>query len=473
MFVLDYKKASSLSSQLKYSMEGIEGERQQIEKNISRIQSIDSHKGSLNAAVSNLETKCKRLTQNHQSLLSYKQKIDTLTEKAADTDERMAKRISTLSKAFRSEFGIKGNPLINWIILKGTAFINGNEVLLRLKEGLRKVFDFAGKLVTYFRNWYHFNGGRYVAKVLGQLVLGAIALIGVLTIGSGLLAIAAGIAAAISFVNCLVGFGMNIYAGTQHNDDPAWARRLGGIDTGSQLVRSYNFNNKLVNNFFNRVAFTIDIVDGVCSIITLGGGVHKLFNGSKHFMAYKSLAKELIDVGDVDQNMAKKGYVTLSKLKEAYGKRGTIIMDLGENLKKDWSTIKKIRESGTKFFSKGKGVKAYWTSAKNFFKSESDLSLSWKPDFKPGHSTLKLFHFSETKPIFSNVAWINKPSTLKMFKLGKTVGEWNKISKAFSITERVSGEKPNSLLNISGTYRSIIEAKETMGKFKKTLAATH
>ncbi len=216
---------------------------------------------------------------------NFASKINTLKTNAQDADKAVAKNVNdTLNAFLKAHTNLSGDgwaaffatvvvdvPVIGWLFEKADAFV----------EGVKTT-------VVNLRYWYEVCGGKKIvdtALAIGGLVLAAIgavvAIVGV-TFTGPIWGIIVSVAAAVGAVIALVNAAVNVYQQFKANgqDDPAWAQYYGGIDSASDALRKTTFKSDFMNKWSGRLATAIDVVDTICSIISVADGIKNLYNKS-------------------------------------------------------------------------------------------------------------------------------------------------------------------------------------------------
>lgn len=241
---------------------------------------------SVPAALDYVKAKRKLLDAKKTRYKNLASGIDSLISNAKTADSNVAKSVNNSREKFLEKHTnltadgwcaffanlVVDVPIIGWIA-----------------EGISAMVESAKDCLVNIRYWYEVCGGKQLVDTvlaIGGLVLAAIgavvAIIGVTFTGPiwGIIAsLAAAVGAVIALVNAAVNLGYTIASNCQ--EDPAWAKYYGGIDKASDALRKTTFGScDFLNKWSGELALALDVTEIICSIITIGDAVKKMYSRS-------------------------------------------------------------------------------------------------------------------------------------------------------------------------------------------------
>lgn len=256
----------------------------------SYTSNISITKSKTNTKISELETKAKAYSQ-------YAEDLTALKEECLSTDTSVKSTVSQLTANFKQANGIRNSKVENTVNYFLTSFGNTTSAGRWVGNKLDKVESIKDYIKQSLEEKWDYDGGKQLVQgvLLGAagVALGVIAvatawpvlLAGVTALAAGaigagfVVALAGGVAGVIMAANG----GVNIrnerkaYNETHNNADPALGRRLSDEDTIQDTIRRESDSSSL-----HKVATGIDIVNLVCTAVTVVDGAGKLIkNGFK------------------------------------------------------------------------------------------------------------------------------------------------------------------------------------------------
>lgn len=234
--------------------------------------------GNVDAAYDSINDKIKELKSISTKFSDYAKDLEDFEENVRDADKKLKNKIDSYAKTFAKEHDIKTGPIEsawNWLCDGVSSILNQTELGQWINNSLRKIGDWFGEKWDEFKEWYALEGGQFWVNIgLGLLAIAA-AVFTIVTAGTGFLAVVAIIGAVIAIANAAVQIGTNVTALINHDKDPAWSRKTGSISKVSQLLTA-TFPNSKTAKWVGR---TIDIVDGVCTVISFTDFATKTYSG--------------------------------------------------------------------------------------------------------------------------------------------------------------------------------------------------
>lgn len=309
----------------------------------------------------NVNTACYYVTAKRNDLTAKSKKyrtfataVDTLITNAKAADTAVAKSVNDSRKTFLDEH--KGLSDGGWNAFFANLVVDV-PVLGWIVQAVDSVAKGIDTLKTNLRYWYEVCGGKKIIDTvfaIGEVVLAAvglaIAVVGLATFSglfAGIVAVAGAIAAVIAMADALV----NVYQQFKSNkqDDPAWAKYYGGIDKASDALRKTTFKEKWMNKASGVIAISMDVVEVVCSVISIADGLKNIGETFYKRTGLNKLfsSKKTINVGGETKKVWKfdfNKFKTTVLSREGRSK-------IGKTLKHSWKSV---------LFGDSGGIKGLW-----------------------------------------------------------------------------------------------------------------
>lgn len=359
-----------------------------------KLNSYDgSWTGNITSARSKANAKISALRSEAGKYRDFAEELEDLKTECDTVDKAVKSKVSYLTASFKSAHGIKNNVVVNTISYFFTSIGNSTNAGRWLNEKTDKIDSGIDYLKQSIEDWYDYNGGKeFVKGILVGVLEIAIAVVGVVILFLGTIsgvwaviaAIATVVAAVISVVNGFTNIINEFRAYGYASDDPATAKRKSDLNTVQDTLRV-----ETDSEFWHNFATGIDIVNIVCSVITVLDSAGKLLKNG-----YKWATGNLDDLKDL-------------KIKDILSKDGR---------GKSWSGFK--GKIGDGLSDIGKALKRQdW----RFF---GDALLDFKTDFLTNLKNHFTFKSGDTKgnlKTFKNFLSIGKDFAKDGFKLGNLV----------------------------------------------------
>ena len=233
-----------------------------LEKKV--LHGINNYSGgntaNMSAAQRSINAKRSALTKKAQSFTDYQRKLTNFKDKVVNTENRLYGKITSLYGQFEKEYGIKSEET-TWEKIFGFFWgDDGKEWFRNIKNKMRSIHE-------HVWNWYKYQGGKELLKAIRGIGLAILAaVIAVLSIPAELtiVAIAAGVLAAIAIMDACVQ--LRYYAN-------AIEYAAGGIThiAGRQLMHGKNetFTSWLKRQGNYTAAHVINGASAICNAIML------------------------------------------------------------------------------------------------------------------------------------------------------------------------------------------------------------
>lgn len=337
---------------------------------------------NLSNAKSKTSAKISELRSEQSQYEMYATDLIDLRNECKEVDKAVKSTVSSLTASFKEAHGIRNSKIENAISYFFTGL--GNKTAFGRWIGGKKDKFGAGVdfLKSSIKEWYNYGGGKeYIKGMLTVMFDCAIAiaaavaavatfLAGALTLGAVIVLAAALVGSAIALQNAWTNY-VNEKAGyeARQHDDPATGRRRSEIDSYSAYLRSsYMFGDDGETyhyvEFYNGLAFGLDMTSLVCSVITVISSCGKLLkNGFKWATGSANASYKEIFTKD---GMTKLFKSIGSNLKDGLSKLGRAIK------LKDLTFFKEgLKHFGTDFWNNLKGE--FWN-----FKTGKDIASTVK-----------------------------------------------------------------------------------------------
>jgi hypothetical protein len=330
-----------------------------------------NYTGNIVTAKSKTNAKITELRNKSQAYTNYANDLSDLRAKCESTDKTVKSMVSNLTASFKSANGIKNSKVENTINYVLTGLFNSTAAGRWTSNTFDKVDSVKDYIKQSMKDWWDYEGGKELIKGSAIAVLEIVG--GVCAVIAGIAAIIAGgtvlaiitavagvIVGVISTVNGMVNFinEERAYNQTHNNNDPALGRRLSGENTVQDYLRR-----ETDSQFWHNFATGIDIVNGVCSVITFVNGVGNLMKN-----AYKWTTGSMANI----KNLQVKNILTKNNFSNFIGKiKTTFTSGFGE--------IKNAIKLGN------------FTKIKNFAISFKDDFIDNLKEFRKGYTNFKNF----------------------------------------------------------------------------------
>lgn len=366
--VISYRSLGEASSEARQVSRKLTGYADSLQRSI--VNRLDSYGGSDSGGVTQAkrrtEEKIEQLRDKAQAYTKYADDLSDLQKKCLSTDTAVRSRVSGLTASFKKANGINNNGIVNAINYMLTGLGNSTPAGRWLGNTIDTANSAKDYLKQRIKDWWGYEGGKQLAKgvAIGVLecVIAVCGVIGAVLSGGALLVVIAGvISGVIAFVNGFVNIRneKKAYEATK-NGDPATGRRRSEINTLQGYLRSsFIFGSDGETYEYNATYHTganaIDIVDTVCSVVSVVDGVgsltknaYKWTTGSmadiKNLHVKDILTKDNLSLfGNKVQTTFKEGISDISKAMRSgnFEKIGDAAWDLGDdfinNLKKGYT----------------------------------------------------------------------------------------------------------------------------------------
>ena len=317
--VISYRSLGEASSEARQVSRKLTGYADSLQRSI--VNRLDSYGGSDSGGVTQAkrrtEEKIEQLRDKAQAYTKYADDLSDLQKKCLSTDTAVRSRVSGLTASFKKANGINNNGIVNAINYMLTGLGNSTPAGRWLGNTIDTANSAKDYLKQRIKDWWGYEGGKQLAKgvAIGVLecVIAVCGVIGAVLSGGALLVVIAGvISGVIAFVNGFVNIRNEKKAyEAKKNGDPATGCRRSEINTLQGYLRSsFIFGGDGETYEYNAAYHTganaIDIVDTVCSVVSVVDGV-----GSLTKNAYKWTTGSMADIknlGDDFINNLKKGY---------------------------------------------------------------------------------------------------------------------------------------------------------------------
>lgn len=250
---------------------------------------LNSYNGSwtsnITSARSKADAKISDLRTQAGKYRDYANELDDLKTECESVDGTVKSKVSSLTASFKAAHGINNNVVVNTISYFFTSIGNSSKAGRWINEKTDQIDTGLDYLKQSIEDWYDYNGGKELVK--GIVVAAIEIVVGVLSVVAAVAAILAGgwtvalaaalIGGVIAAVNGFVNLANEIRAHGYADDDPATAKRKSDLNTLQDTLRV-----ETDSEFWHTFATGIDIVNIVCSVISIVDGAGKLIkNGYK------------------------------------------------------------------------------------------------------------------------------------------------------------------------------------------------
>lgn len=334
--------------------------------------------GRINSASYYVKQKIGKLNNKSSSFRSFAGKVDRLQDNAKAADKNVAKTVNGSRESFlKAHENLRPHGFL--------AVIMEIPGLKWLADGINKIKEAWKDLKGNIRYWYDMCGGKKIldtALAVTGLVLAVVgAIVAVVTIGpfTSVFAAVAAIAGVVGAVIGVINAGANLWNQLRANgeEDPAWAQYYGNIDSASDTLRQHTFKSGFMNRFSSSFANAWDIVDTVCSIISIGDSIHKMYarSGLNKIFGEKKIV--VLKEKEISEVAGKKIVVWKDKEYKIYPFKFSKFKDAVTS-EKGWAGIKKalkVNWKGVLFGDKG-GFKTWKKCFKRAY--TQNTSQGWK-----------------------------------------------------------------------------------------------
>lgn len=292
--------------------------------------------GNITSARSKANAKISELRTEAGKYRTYADELDDLKTECESVDKAVRSKVSSLTASFKASHGIKNNVVVNTISYFFTSIGNSSSAGRWLNEKEDQIDAGMDYIKQRIEDWYDYEGGKDFIKglLVGVLEI-AIAVVGVVLLFLGtitgvwavIVAIATVVAAVIAVANGFANIVNECRALGYGSDDPATAKRKSDLNTIQDTLRV-----ETDSEFWHNCAAGIDIVNIVCSVITVVDSAGKLLKNG-----YKWATGNIDELTDlkVKDILSKDGR---GKFWSGFkGKIGDGLSDIGKALKRqDW-----------------------------------------------------------------------------------------------------------------------------------------
>ena len=314
------KYADSINSTVYKKLNNYEG---------SWTSNITSARSKANAKISELRNEAGKYR-------SYANELDDLKTECESVDKAVRSKVSSLTASFKAAHGIKNSVVVNTISYFFTSVGNSSKTGRWLNEQEDRIDAGMDYIKQRIEDWYDYEGGKDFIKglLVGVLEI-AIAVVGVVLLFLGtitgvwaiIVAVATVVAAVIAVANGFANIVNECRALGYGADDPATAKRKSDLNTIQDTLRV-----ETDSEFWHNFATGVDIVNIVCSVITVLDSAGKLLKNG-----YKWATGNIDELTDlrVKDILSKDGR---GKFWSGFkGKIGSGLKDIGKALKThDW-----------------------------------------------------------------------------------------------------------------------------------------
>lgn len=240
-----------------------------------------------------VKQKIAQLKANATAFSSYSKKVTSFSQKAQSADAAVSTQIQQAQDEFIKNNHLKQpdwkDNMLNWLIdLK-----NSVPLFDAICNLISDCVNGVSNMLSTIRYWYNCTGLKQAIE-LGLAFLGAVAAImlavaawpafaallagtAAVTTFSAICTIATLIGASIAAINALINVGTSIASNVAfHNGDYAWSKIHGDRNSLSSVLREHNFGNSTANKILGGLADGLDLLEGICGIITVVEGITKI-----------------------------------------------------------------------------------------------------------------------------------------------------------------------------------------------------
>lgn len=237
--------------------------------------------GNISNARSNVLTKLNSLSTTQRAYKNYATAIRSSLQECKDTDKRVKDTVNNLTAQFKSNHGIRNSWVENTISNAITWIKNKTFVGRWLSNAIDKYRIGRDYIKNRISAWYNFDGGKDFIKGITiaalEIVLGVCAVIVAIASGGWLVAVIAGVIAGVIAVANGVTNLINECRGISVSSvDPALAKKLHGENSMQDTLRKEATKDHFGVSKAYAIARGIDIVNFVCTAITLVDGCKRL-----------------------------------------------------------------------------------------------------------------------------------------------------------------------------------------------------
>ena len=365
--------------------------------------------GHITDAQSKVNSKINDLRSASNKYSKYSKELSDLKQNCTRTDKAVKSKVSSLTAAFKKKNKIKTGKVEEFCNRFGVGLANSGSA----GRWISDKYDEANTGLNYVKDrikrWYNYEGGKEFLKgmltFLAEFAIGVLTIVGaILTGGALLVVIAAVVGGALMIINAGVNYWNECKAyDARQNGDPALGKRYSAEDTLQDTLRK-----ETDSQFWHNVATGIDVVDTVCTVITVASSVGKTWQGFTKW-------KEAHNI---------KHIFSKSTFKLIGGK----LSNFGKAIKaKDFSEIKQL---GSDFMKNLKHEYFNVNSSKDLFRNLS------KANFAKGVKSMKnCFSFGKSvvSVAFGDMS-IPKMAFEKIFAPGTTIASGEGIKGVDNIT---------------------------------------
>lgn len=319
---------------------------------------------NVSTALSKTDNKITELRDEQSRYEAYASDLKDLKDECIAVDKAVRSSVSALTASFKERNGIRNSKVENAISYFFTGLKNETAFGRWLDRKGDEYKAGTSYIKSCIKEWYNYEGGKEVVKgILVGVLEVAIAILSIAgaILSGGLLAVVGVVAGLIALANGI----MNIYNETKayaatQDGDPATGKRRSKINTCQDYLRSsYIFGDDGAtyeyNEFYNGLALGIDIVNFVCTVITVVSSCGKLIkNGYKWATGDAAKIKDIkwSKIFSKETGVAIKGkFVDIGKAFKArrlsvlkdFG--GQMLKDFGRNFKGEFLNFKEINGS--------------------------------------------------------------------------------------------------------------------------------
>lgn len=234
-----------------------------------------------------ISSKITDLQNRAEAYMEYSQDLLDLKEQCATTDKAVRSRVSELTASFKSNNGIKDSNVQNSINYFLTSVGNRSSCRRWLSDKKDEFRASKKYVLQRIEDWWGYEGGAQFIKgiVVGsmEVIIATCTIVCTVLSGGALLVVIAGLVVGIiALSNGVANLYNEVVAYNVTKDgDPSTGRRRRGINTWQDYLRSsfiyddkgivYNKDN--YNNSWNVLATGIDVVNFVCTTVTVIDGI--------------------------------------------------------------------------------------------------------------------------------------------------------------------------------------------------------
>lgn len=317
--ILDYSEIQDSSRAAKKVADQCEDFANDLEKKVTK--KLGDLKrgasGNTTSATSYMNAKIKELNKKATSFTNFSKDLDNFLNDdvgAKKTDKKAADEIKSYSKIFLKNNDMSVGPITDFFMMISNTFYNSTEFGQWLKKMNNAWDNFWADKARDIKYWYHCKGGKQALQAGAAIVLTVVAVAAcviavgaaVAAIGALCSAIAAGavtagviwgavsatagaIAAVIGVADAVTNTYFSFKAAME--DDPAWAKRYGDMDSASDALEKVRYKDGFMNNLTSGASKVVKGVEVTCNFINIADMASKGYKFIKNFKNTSALWK--------------------------------------------------------------------------------------------------------------------------------------------------------------------------------------